>query len=113
MFVEIDEIHRRMKRRLLTEDDARDRLLKVAPAPTQTALEALRLVASDGVAESAAELWIHLRRRDEPSGRQMDRQAFYEWRDSYWLARRRIIDSARQDIGFAPLDWASAGVSRS
>ncbi|TYL45642.1 hypothetical protein FXB39_16850 [Nocardioides sp. BGMRC 2183] len=112
MFVQIDEIHRLLRRRMLTEDVAKDQLVKVDAGSTQTALEALRLVASDGVAESAAELWIQLRRRDEPRGRLMDRRHYDDWRDSYWLARRRIIDSARRDIGFEPLDWASAGVTR-
>jgi hypothetical protein len=72
MFVEIDNIQLRLRRRLLSEEQARDQLLSIARGRTQTALEGLRLIASDGVAESAAGLWIHLRRRDEA-------------RDAYWI----------------------------
>ena len=88
-------------------------LRQVSPEQTQSALEGVRLVASDAVAASAATLWAHLRRESVPQGGERSSDGWRLWRDNYWDLRRQFINAARGDLGFQPLDWTQAGVSRS
>ena len=84
---------------------------EVSLQQAQAALEALRLVASDGVAVPAAAIWQHLRQRRVAINGDGDRAAYKAWQAKYWLLRREFVDSARVEVGLAPLDWARAGVS--
>ena len=109
MFVQINAAHHDFQRGNLNESDARERLRSVSAAEAQSSLEALRLVATDPVAAAAARLWAHMRRNASPLG-DLHRPRYVEWRHGYWKRRRAILDAARSDTGFAPLDWDSAGV---
>lgn len=109
MYDRIRTIHRRHRAGSLALDDARRELADIPSAEAQTSLEALRLVATDRVASAAAGIWTQIRRTDIPLGRSFDREAWAEWSNLYWGARRDFIDAARADIGFAALDWRTAG----
>ncbi len=81
------------------------------PVPAQTALEGLRLVASDEAAASAAKVWSHLRRHKVPDHGAASMAEWNEWQDDYWTLRRNFLDAARRDLGFEPLNWLDAGAT--
>jgi hypothetical protein len=86
--------------------------MRTVPAPAaQSALEELRLLSDDQVAESAAQLWAHLRKRGIPQGEPHSGSDWSTWGNAYWLFRRQLIDSCRRETGMSDLDWTRVGVT--
>jgi hypothetical protein len=90
-------------------------LNRIPAEPGQVALENVRLVANEDVAEWAANMWAHLRRELVPQGQRPSNatwaEAWRAWDVKYWSLRRAFVDAARTDFGLPPLDWRRAGVS--
>jgi hypothetical protein len=86
-------------------------LRAIDPAETQVCFESLRLVASQPVASKAASVQRCLRRHPAVLGYDISGAARRAWLDSYWQARRDLIDSVREELGFKRLDWSEAAVS--
>lgn len=70
--------------------NARLDMRSVPAAPAQTALEELRLLSEDEVAESAAKLWANLRKRGIPQGQPHSSSEWTAWNDQYWKLRRGL-----------------------
>lgn len=111
MFEEIAQVQRKVSRGTLSSSDASDQLRDVSSTDAQTALEDLRLIATDDLAAAAAAIWTHMRRHLVPIGRETNRGAWQSWRSEYWVLRHAFLDAARAEIGFKPLDWAQASVT--
>lgn len=111
MYEAIAKIHRDASRGAGDPADAGRQLRDLSSADAQTALEDLRLVATDDLASAAAAIWRQLRREQVPIGQDMDPANWRRWRDDYWGLRRAFLDAARVETGFPPLDWHSASVT--
>ena len=112
MFGLITELHKQERDGAITAGEMNRQLHQVSARNAQAALEHVRLISSGSVAAASAELWERMRRDRAPLGRgRVDHwREFTKWRGHYWDARHAFIDAARQDLGFPPLDWTSAGV---
>lgn len=82
----------------------------LSPGAAQSALEHLRLTASDDVAARAARRWAHFRKEPVPLGQDTSSKAWGKWSDRYWMLRREFLDSARKELALSPLDWSKAAV---
>ncbi len=94
----------------ITGEELWHALHDVSPVAAQASLENVRLIATNPVAGVAAQLWAHARREAVPRGRDQSLEGWKSWQETYWTLRRDFLDAARMDIGFEPLDWATAGV---
>lgn len=113
MFDSIASVQRQVSRGTLDAKEAGHLLRDVSSTEAQTALEDLRLVATDDLASAAAALWTHMRRHRVPIGQEMSRSEWQKWRAGYWQLRHGFLDAARVETGFKPLDWERVSVSQS
>lgn len=111
MYEVIAGTHRDASRGSVPLADASHRLRDLSATDAQTALEDLRLVATDDLAAAAAAVWGHMRRERVAIGQDMDPSHWRLWRDQYWSLRRAFLDAARAETGFPPLDWHAASVT--
>jgi hypothetical protein len=111
MYEAIAMIHREATTGVVEPASAAHQLREASSTDAQTALEDLRLLATDDLAAAAAAMWSHLRRDPVPLGHDLNPAHWRTWRDAYWELRREFLNAARVETGFQPLDWTSASVT--
>lgn len=70
----------------------------------QSRLEELRLLASNAAASASTTLWRHMGKNPEQAGDDSDYEG---WREKYWELRRMFVNTARAELGLAPIPFAA------
>lgn len=110
VFEQISEVHRLHRGGQMLEEETAKALRSMPSKAAQATLENLRLVADDAVAAAAADLWTHVRRSPSATGEDLSSDQHQDWRERYWVTRRRLIDAARVSSRQKALDWSVAGI---
>jgi hypothetical protein len=104
LYGEVDDVRRAHHDGAVHDDEASRQLRGASSRPAQTALENVRLVASDGVRGKAEALFELMRREKPPLGQDLSWQAYRDWQTKYWKARKELTEVARSELGFDEQD---------
>jgi hypothetical protein len=100
LYGQVDDVHRAHHDGAVGDDVASQQLRGVSSRPAQTALENVRLVASDGVKGEAEALFELMRREKAPLGQDLSWSVYRDWQTKYWKARKELTEVARSELGF-------------
>jgi hypothetical protein len=90
---------RRARRDEAGDDDAYRRMLKaIQPSESQAALEEIRLLSADRVAEHASSIWRHLRSTEVASGVDLSSQSWVAWKEEYWRLRAALVAECKASL---------------
>lgn len=112
MYEQIADAHRHQVSSGKSQTDVARDLRRIPSSKAQMALEDLRLSATNELAQSAAAMWVHMRRELVPIGRDLEYEHFHSWMNRYWEKRRQFINEVRKSQGQSPLDWEKAGITQ-
>jgi hypothetical protein len=108
LYGQVDDVHKAHHDGAVGDEVASQQLRGVTSRPTMTALENVRLVASDGALARAEELFELMRREKPPLGQDLSWPVYRDWQKKYWKARKELTEVARSELGFDDHDRHAA-----
>ena len=108
LYGQVDDVHKAHHGGALGDEAASQQLRGMTSRPTLTALENVRLVATDGVMAKAEALFELLRREKPPLGQDLSWPVYRDWQKQYWHTRKELTEMARSELGFDDHDRHAA-----
>ncbi|MCM3515075.1 hypothetical protein [Nocardioides sp. P86] len=98
LYDDIRRLRQHRRERSLDDEQYAAELRALSGIEGQTAVEELRLNATDGTASSAEALWQHLRSGGVPRGTAVASSEWVAWKEQYWILRLRLIEDCKRDL---------------